>query len=146
MSECNTDLVSNNIIECGIEIQLLFNSSLLIPQELPYLDNLNTVIDNINIGFPEWNVRLLHYNRLIEVATIQWEGNERTDKQILLSLLTGQFTTEIVREDGEEDVQEFGLVERFRREGRYTFSLFEYIDEQQDEEEEKNRRVYITID
>ena len=135
MSECNTDLVSNNIIECGIEIQLLFNSSLLIPQELPYLDNLKTIIDNINIDFPEWNVRLLHYNRLIEVLTIQWQGNERTDKQNLLSLLAGQFTTEIVREDGEEE------------KGRYTFSLFEYIDEQQDEEEkEEKNRVYITID
>ena len=82
MSECNTDLVSNNIIECGIEIQLLFNSSLLISQELPYLDNLNAIIDNINIDFPEWNVRLLHYNRLIEVVTIQWLGNEQIDKQI----------------------------------------------------------------
>lgn len=109
--------IGPNTIECGVEIETEFNPSLL-KHELPYLDNINAIIDRVNIEHLDWNVKLIRYGTRTEVAIIEFSRDD-TDRQTLLPFLTGQFTAEIEEEE----------------EGSYTLSLFEYAADSSDDDE-----------
>ena len=101
-------------IECGLEIETEFDPSIL-RQELPYKDNIQSIIDGVNLQHIDWNVQLISYHSRTEVAIIEF-SQDNTDTETLLPLLTGIFTIKIQGEGEELE----SLI--------YTLSLFQYED------------------